>query len=256
MSSETLVQALIDSSRPVFLMGSTPPREGTTLEKAQETCRKFAARSAVLATDGFIVYDIQDEAGRTEVERPFPFRRTMDPALYASFFPALSGKQCVVYKCVVETSVDDFDEWLDTTCNKYHHQALNLVGAATSTREYGGPTLPEAANRVTKRGGCAFGCVCIPERHTKKGNEDKNMVKKVKLGAQWFITQGIFCSSATIKLLHDYGALCKQEGITPKKVILTFAPCGREKTMTFINWLGNYLTIYLIYISNYIYICI
>ena len=35
---------------------------------------KFASRSATLATDGFIVYDIQDEGGRTTTERPFPFR--------------------------------------------------------------------------------------------------------------------------------------------------------------------------------------
>ena len=59
--SESLVTVLQDGTRPVFLFGSTPPREGTTIEKAKETCAKFAARSAVLATDGFIVYDIQDE---------------------------------------------------------------------------------------------------------------------------------------------------------------------------------------------------
>jgi hypothetical protein len=74
METVTLSDALRDSSRPVFLFGTVPPREGTTVEKAKETCAKFAARSAVLATDGFIVYDIQDEAGRTSLERPFPFR--------------------------------------------------------------------------------------------------------------------------------------------------------------------------------------
>ena len=62
----------------------------TTIEEAKETCKKFATRSAVLATDGFIVYDIQDEGKRTTLERPFPFRKTMDPALYASIFPAIS----------------------------------------------------------------------------------------------------------------------------------------------------------------------
>ena len=98
----TLLDALQNSSRPVFLFGSTPPRDGTSIEKAKETCAKvrnevcfsqyfiavfqvltvfcmvssfkFATRSATLATDGFIVYDIQDEGGRTTTERPFPFR--------------------------------------------------------------------------------------------------------------------------------------------------------------------------------------
>ena len=57
--------SLIDSSRPTFLFGSTPPREGTSEEKAKQTCAKFLARSATLAADGYIVYDIQEEKGRT-----------------------------------------------------------------------------------------------------------------------------------------------------------------------------------------------
>lgn len=73
-SAETLVDVLRDQSRPVFLFGAVPPRDGTTVEKAKEICAKFVARGSVLATDGFIIYDIQDEAGRTTMERPFPFR--------------------------------------------------------------------------------------------------------------------------------------------------------------------------------------
>jgi hypothetical protein len=87
----SLIEALTTPARPVFLFGSTPPREDTTEEKALESCKKFAARSAVLATDGFIVYDIQDEGSRESSDRPFPFRKTMDPSYYASLFPAVSG---------------------------------------------------------------------------------------------------------------------------------------------------------------------
>jgi hypothetical protein len=43
-----LAVALKDPSRPVFLFGSTPPKEGTSELKAKETCKKFAQRSAVL----------------------------------------------------------------------------------------------------------------------------------------------------------------------------------------------------------------
>lgn len=149
----SLAAALIDPARPVFLFGSTPPREGTTIEKAKEACTKFAARSAVLATDGFIVYDIQDEGTRTTLERPFPFRKTMDPALYASFFPTYSGKQCVVYKSVVENSVEEFDAWLDTAINVYGHKTFNFVGAASSTANNTGPTLQEAGMRTQNRDG-------------------------------------------------------------------------------------------------------
>jgi hypothetical protein len=78
----------------------------------------------VLATDGFIVYDIQDEAGRTTIERPFPFRKTMDAALYGSFFPPLTGKQCVVYKCAVDENSNCFSKWLDEAVDGHGHFAL------------------------------------------------------------------------------------------------------------------------------------
>jgi len=239
---DSLANALQDPSRPVFLFGLTPPREGTSEQAALESCIKFASRSAVLATDGFIVYDIQDEAGRTTMERPFPFRKTMDPAWYASLFPKVAGKQCVVYKCVVEESVEKFNNWLQEAYTKYGHRTFNLVGAPTSSREYTGATLAQAADCITTMGGdCSFGCVAIPERHTAKGNENVNMIRKVGMGSNWFITQGIYASDPVIKLLNEYGDDCKARGVVPKKIVLTFAPCGRPKTLTFIKWLGMHV---------------
>lgn len=41
-----------------------------------------------------------------------------------------------------------------------------------------------------------------------------------------------------MKLLHEYGSLCRYKNVPPTKVILTFAPIGREKTLKFIRWLG------------------
>eukprot|EP01035_Chromulina_nebulosa_P003103 gene3103-4238_t len=143
----TLLDALQNSSRPVFLFGSTPPRDGTSIEKAKESCAKFATRSATLATDGFIVYDIQDEGGRTAIERPFPFRKTMDSALYASFFKSVSGKQCVVYKSVVENSMADFEQWLQSAIHDYGHTAFTFVGAPSSKMAYSGVAIGDAGRR-------------------------------------------------------------------------------------------------------------
>jgi len=236
--NDTLIESLTSSARPTFLMGCTPPREGTSPEKAKEICAKLTNRSAVLATDGFIVYDIQDEGGRTTMERPFPFRKTIDSSLFGSYFHELSGKQVIVYKSVVEDSESDFNEWMDNAINQHHLKMFNLVGAASSKVQYKGPSLATASKIVKDRGDCKFGCVCIPERHMSKGNEDLNMWRKTENGAEWFITQGIFSSSPCVKLITEYADRCKQAGITPKKIVLTFAPCGREKTMKFIKWLG------------------
>ena len=48
----TLLYALQNSSRPVFLFGSTPPRDGTSIEKAKETCAKV--RNEVCFSQYFI----------------------------------------------------------------------------------------------------------------------------------------------------------------------------------------------------------
>ena len=236
-----LKEVLLESARPVFLFGSTPPREGTSVEDAKATCSKFAARSAVLATDGFIVYDIQDEGARTTSERPFPFRKTMDPAEYAALFPGFSGKECIVYKCVTEASSSEFDDWLDHAARDLKHHSFTLVGSASSSETSVSVGLSGAASRTRLRPEIAFGCVCIPERHTIKKNENINMFNKVSLGAQWFITQGIFDADPAIATINDYSDLCRTKNIIPKKVILTFAPCGRAKTMTFIKWLGMHV---------------
>ncbi|GMI32888.1 hypothetical protein TeGR_g9570, partial [Tetraparma gracilis] len=60
-------------------------------------------------------------------------------------------------------------------------------------------------------------------------------------GAKFFITQGIFNSAAIIRLLRDYATLCKELDVSPRKIILTFAPCGRAKTLQFIEWLGMHV---------------
>ena len=122
----------------------------------------------MLATDGFIVYDIQDEACRTEVERPFPFRKNLDAAWYASLFLEATGKHCVVYKSVVEESIEKLGDWVDNAIDKYGHNCFNLVGAPSSSRQYKGPTLVEGMNFMKSKPRTSFGCVAIPERHTKK----------------------------------------------------------------------------------------
>ena len=76
----------LTGARPAFLFGTVPAMEGTPLPKVREQAVKFAAKMRELAADGYIVYDIQEEAGRTEEPRPFPFRRMSDPVEYAGTF--------------------------------------------------------------------------------------------------------------------------------------------------------------------------
>ena len=239
-----LCSNLLNPARPVFLLGDVPPGKGTPPGKCQDIADKFLQRSRPLAKDGFIVYDIQDEPGRTDMDRPFPFRRVMDSSAHAALLSRSSGKDCLVYKCVADPN---FDEWLQTAKTTHGHRAINLVGRASSEGEYQGPTIGEAMKKVAAEDDVDFGCVCIAERHTLESakargksypTEHMNMVRKVKAGAGWFISQAVYDPEPTIRLLKDYASVCRQQGITPRKVVLTFAPVSRKKTMNFIKWLG------------------
>lgn len=244
MADESLCDRLANPARPIFLLGDVPPGEGTPPGKCQQIADKFLHRSRVLASDGFIVYDIQDEPGRSDIKRPFPFRRVMDSSAHAALLARSSGRECLVYKCVADPN---FDEWLERARTEHGHSAINIVGRATSEGKYEGPTVVEAMEKVNSADGIKFGCVCIAERHTLEAAEARgksyptehlNMLRKSKAGADWFISQAVYDARPTIRLLKDYAAICKQAGITPRKVVLTFAPVSRAKTMEFIKWLG------------------
>ena len=58
--------------------------EGTSEQQMLDIAKKFVDRARCLATDGFTIYDIQDEASRTNDARPFPFRRTLPPEEFAT----------------------------------------------------------------------------------------------------------------------------------------------------------------------------
>ena len=73
----TLEASLKDPSRPTFLHGLTPPLDSTTPDAARTIAAKFVARSRVLASDGFIVYDIQDEPSRSGAERAQNFEKVL-----------------------------------------------------------------------------------------------------------------------------------------------------------------------------------
>src|SRR5437660_3671309 len=78
-----LKSKLLDPAQTVLLYGTTPPRLGTPDEQVSAAAGKLAARIAALPLDGVVVYDIQDETGRTQLPRPFPFMHTIDPRQYS-----------------------------------------------------------------------------------------------------------------------------------------------------------------------------
>jgi len=227
-----------DATFGVYFIGTTPPREGVTLEKVEEVADKLVARFDKIDYDGLIVYDIQDESSRTDVKRPFPFNKTFEPCHYSQILGNKTNKPVITYKSVSSRDADDFNQWLDTSWDNFGVKDIVLVGSPSSQGE---KTLSLTdAYQVQKENKHNYyvGGVTIAERHVKKRDEHLRLLEKDRQGCEYFISQAVYDAPATIDMLSSYARECREQGIRPKRMVLTFTPCGSEKTLDFMNWLG------------------
>ena len=233
-----LRQRLLDASLPVLLYGTTPPRAGTAPEAVDAAASKLAARLGRLPLDGMVVYDIQDESGRTQAPRPFAFSGTLDPRAYARQLAARCGRPAVTYKCVGALDEAGWRAWLDETAREYGAGCVSIVGRPTSGVRY--PLALSQAIRLAAAhpAGFTVGGVAIAERHTAERSESARLLAKSIEGCRYFISQTVYHAESTLRLLADYARDCRGAGVAPQRVVLTFAPVGREKTLQFLRWLG------------------
>jgi len=216
--------------------GITPPKSSLPEERRREIAAVQTTRIAALPIDALIVYDLQDESSRTDVERPFPFLKTIEPLDYA--FDYLDG---VPHKKIVYRSVSGLDEeglldWLRRL--EKNAGATVLVGAPSQTQAV--RLGLGDAYRIRMRG-CPqvpLGGVLIAERHEAGGTEDARVFRKMDHGCSFFVTQAAYSVTASKNVLSDlhYRGQAEERDIPP--VLVTLSPCGSKKTLEFMRWLG------------------
>jgi hypothetical protein len=223
---------LLDPSETVLLYGTTPPRLGTPAADVAAAAEKLAARIAALPLDALVVYDIQDETGRTDLARPFPFIATVDPRDYARLFRLPT----IVYKALGRMDEAQWRAWLGAS--KGNLEFLSIVGRPTAGVRY--PLSLSRAIRIAAAHDAGFtvGGVVITERHTAERSEAARLLAKSIEGCSYFISQTVYHAPPTLRLLADYLRDCRGAGVEPRRIVLSFAPCGREKTLAFLRWLG------------------
>jgi len=236
--SSPLRYKLLDSNYFVTLYGTTPPRADFDSERTQRAAVRLAKRTQSLKIDGFVIYDVQDESSRTQEPRPFPFLPTQDSRGYSKLVRELSGRETITYKCVAGKSEKELDVWLDEAQSSYDVQVLSLVGSASSRFGRPGVSLMQAIERAHLRASLTVGGVVIPERHSSNRSESLKLIEKAAAGCSYFISQAIYNPEPIIRLLKDYSLDCSASGMAPKRIMLTFTPCGIERTMQFMKWLG------------------
>src|SRR5215208_5680073 len=226
---------LLDPAQQVLLYGTTPPREGTPPEQVDSAADKLAARLAGLPLDGVVVYDIQDETGRTASPRPFPYMGTVDPRRYAAQLRQRLGIPPITYKALGTMDEAQWRAWLKASENEV--QFLSIVGRPASGVRYPLP-LSRAIRIASDAAAFVVGGVVIAERHDERRSEAARLLAKGIEGCGYFISQAVYHPAPTQRLLADHLRDCRGAGVPPNRLVLTFAPCGREKTLAFMRWLG------------------
>jgi hypothetical protein len=225
---------LPDPGQTVLLYGTTPPRLGTPAEQVAAAADKLAARVRGLPLDGLVVYDIQDETGRSQLPRPFPFVGTIDPREYAKSF----NLPAIVYKALGELDEAAWQAWLFEAAHAHRVRFVSVVGRPTSGVRHALPLSRAIRLAAGHTAGFTVGGVVIAERHDKTRSEAARLLAKGIEGCGYFISQAVYHAPPTQRVLADYLRDCRGAGTAPKRIVFTFAPCGREKTLAFMRWLG------------------
>ncbi|QHT63274.1 5,10-methylenetetrahydrofolate reductase [Paenibacillus lycopersici] len=220
----------------IITYGMTPPKASYPPEQIAEIARKQCERLEGLPIDGLILYDVQEESDRIEQDRPFPYLRTVEPTRYSSEYLSRLKLPKIIYRCVGKYSGTELAEWLQAEPEQERFSVF--VGASSGKQEVT-MSLPAAYELSrTANPKLTFGGVVIPERHQTKGDEHLRIAAKIRGGCRFFISQAAYNVEAAKDFLSDYYYYCQQHDIDMVPILINLAPCGSEKTLDFMKWLG------------------
>src|SRR4051812_46547932 len=237
--AKTLFEKLDGGRTGIRLYGIAPPKLASDPDQLREIAAQQVARLRVLAPDGLVVYDIQDEPGRGGQARPFPFLPTVDPEAYAYGALAELAIPKIVYRCVGAHSREVFSSWIDTVRSADGRRLSVFVGAPRGQPRSPNLSLTEAYAHARDCPNLVLGAIAIAERHGAKGDEHQRMLAKQDSGCRFFITQSVYDAASTKSLLSDYALSLQASNRSPAPIVLTFSPCGSVRTLEFMKWLGT-----------------
>ncbi|THF73471.1 methylenetetrahydrofolate reductase [Cohnella fermenti] len=227
----------IDNRQPgILTYGLTPPKTNHEPGKIAEIARRQIERIQDIGIDGLVLYDVQDEADRTDQDRPFPYLSAMDPTEYSKNYLDAFDVPKIIYKVVGKETPEELARWIES--DRTEDRFSVFVGASSSKQEVT-MRLPDAY-RISKERNekLRFGGVVIPERHKAKGDEHLRVAGKQQNGCSFFISQATYDVEASKNFLSDYYYYCSDNDIPMVPILFNLAPCGSLKTLEFMKWLG------------------
>lgn len=231
------MRALVEQNRGgILTYGITPPKSSYPEEKLREVAEAQKARIRALPVDALVVYDLQDEAARTDVPRPFPYLACVDSVEYGLGALGDLSVPKVVYRCITGRSPDGLSSDL-----RKLEQTSNLgvlVGAASRTQAASLKLSQAYALAKAETPRLPIGGVLIAERHEKTLAEDQRALTKMDAGCTYFISQAVYSVHATKNMLSDLHYRCDAASRPVPPVLVTLSPCGSLRTLDFMRWLG------------------
>ena len=234
--NNSLAEKLASRNAGICLYGFAPPKQATPSERLEAIVAQQLVRLGSLPVDGLIVYDIQDEAERVSEPRPFPFLPTLPPEVYAHDHLGSLAVPKIVYRCVNRDTRDGFVRWLES--ENAGPRISVLVGAPSRHSQVGLRLTDAYALARPHSSNILLGGIAIAERHARTLDEHERILAKTAMGCRFFVTQAVYDVTSTKSLLSDYALAVDKTGGVPLPIILTFSPCGSEKTLSFMKWLG------------------
>ncbi len=231
-----LVEKIKNKESGIVLYGITPPKKGTDESRIAEISALQIERLQNLNLDGLVLYDIQDEKSRTEVKRPFPFIETLDAFSYSQEHLSALNIPKIIYRAVGKYSKPELTQFL----NKANPQdnLTVFVGAASKDQDVSLSINKAYELKNSVNNELLLGGVTISERHQAKGDEHKRVFSKIAQGCDFFISQGVYDVNASKNFLSDYYYYGLENNIPLVPILFTLTPCGSQKTLEFMKWLG------------------
>jgi len=223
----------------ILLYGITPPKSGTDPERTAAIASKTVARLTPLDIDALIVYDVQDEAARTSVERPFPFLQAQDPFEFTIAHLKDLQVPKIIYRLAGKYAKDELKKWL----NDLHKNNFYPVFVGLPAPDHPVKSSLQEAYEIwsTHKDTSVMGAVTIPERHEALKDEHTRILDKANNGVSYFISQCVFNVSYAKRVIEDLESACRSTNTKVPTIIFTLTVCGSERTLCFMEWLGIHI---------------
>jgi hypothetical protein len=235
----TLAEKILTKSPGICLYGITPPKRAIGQDALHTVVDAQLARISGLSADGLVVYDIEDESTRTDQPRPFPFLPTIDATTYADSMLSGLGIPKIIYRPVARFDRTAFESTMRAEAERADDRLTVLVGAPSRVAASAGIPLGDAYGMAKALAPALLvGGIAIAERHSHGFVEHERMIAKMDQGCRFFVTQAVYDVTSTKSLISDLAIQLERDQREAVPVIVTFSPCGSERTLDFMQWLG------------------